>query len=77
MDYGLLPITERALVQRINRKLKGQGEALRTTRGRRGDLGDFYVVDLNRNFVVDKHVDLEECGRELGVLKPHERMAES
>ena len=74
--HDLVPITERALTQRINRALKARGEALRTTRGSRGlsDLGEHHILDLNTGFVLDKHLDLEAYGRELGVLRPHEHV---
>jgi hypothetical protein len=32
----------------------------------RGDMGDYYIVDQRRNWIVTKHVDPEELGRELG-----------
>jgi hypothetical protein len=32
----------------------------------RGDMGDCYIVDQRRNWIVTKHVDPEELGRELG-----------
>jgi hypothetical protein len=33
-------------------------------------------VDLGRNAVVSKQVDLEDLGRKLGVLQPYERLEE-
>lgn len=61
---------EKALIQRINRKLRPNCERLRKTRGQNDwlNLGDYYIVD-SRNVVVKSHVDPEEIGRELGVLK--------
>ena len=61
-----------ALLQRINRQLREDGQVLRTTRGERGrgDVGDYYCTEGNR--LVAQHVDPEEWGRELGVLAPHE-----
>jgi hypothetical protein len=70
-------VTERALIQRINRKLAKDGEKLRTTRGHfEPSLGRHYVIDLNRNFVVRKQFDLEELGRQLNVLQPWEDLAD-
>ncbi len=78
-----VPVTARALVQRINRKLRGVDQLLRKTRydheaGVNGsesrawqDLGDYYVVDL-AGPIVEDHVDLEALGRKLGVLEPWE-----
>ncbi len=73
-----VPISERALIARINRKLKPEGEKLKTLRGERwfSDLGRYYTVDENRNAVRDTHVNLEDWGRELGVLKAWERLAD-
>jgi hypothetical protein len=64
-----VPITMKAIVQRINRKLKADDEALKKTRGTRAylDLGDWYVLNVNRNWISAHHVDPEELGRELGV----------
>jgi hypothetical protein len=71
-----IEITKRALVQRINRRLAKQDyqekiEACRSSRDRH-NVGDFYRIDLNRNAVIGTHVDLDELGRELGVLKAWE-----
>jgi hypothetical protein len=54
--------------------LRPEMEALKATRGERAraDLGDFYVVDVDRNFLVATHVDPEAYGRELGVLRQYE-----
>jgi hypothetical protein len=74
-----VPVTTRALIQRINRKLAAQDEQLRATRGEgqaRMELGDYYVINQNRNAVVSKHVDPEQCGRDLGVLRPWEQIVE-
>lgn len=74
----LVPVTTRALIQRINRVLAKRDEQLRATRGARArlDLGDFYVHELRRNLALETRVDPEEFGRELGVLKPWERVVE-
>ena len=69
-------VTTDALLKRINRKLFKEGEMLRATRGDqwRNDLGDFYIVDLNRNTLVAQHVDIEALSRELGVLTESESL---
>jgi hypothetical protein len=68
-------VTQRALLQRIGRKL-AQYQMIRTARGRRAeqDLGRYYVLDVNRNFVVEHHVNLEELGRRLEALAPWEEL---
>jgi len=69
-------VSKRALIQRINRRLVREGEKLYATRGRKSfqDLGEFYIIDVGRNFVAQKDVDLEELGRELKVLSPWEKL---
>lgn len=66
-------VTERALTQRINRKLRADNEVLRSTRWwERSDLGRFYIVNTRINCIAGKDVDIEKLGHELGVLKPWE-----
>ncbi len=76
-----VPVSRRALEQRINRKLAPDGEVLRRKRsdwcryGRGWNAkGDYYLLDLNTNFLVDEGFDLEDLGRELGVLQAYETL---
>lgn len=71
-------VSESALIRRINRRLRPDGLSLHVSRdGRdRWDLGVFYTVNVESNFVRDKHIDIEELGRELGALDPKETLAE-
>ena len=73
----MVPVTARALAQRINRKLVADGQRLKATRGSRArlDLGDYFVVD-RRGLAVDTYVDIEELGRELGALQTWESLVE-
>jgi len=73
-----VPVTMRALIQRINRILAKDTEKLKIPRSNRArqELGEFYVLDLRINGVLQKHVDPEELGRELGVLQDYERVVE-
>jgi len=77
-----VPVTMRAVVQRINRRLATEYHGLRKLKATRDggwarhDFGDFYVLDLGRNNVVERHVDPEGFGRKLGVLQPWEEVAE-
>ena len=75
---GAIPVTMRALLQRINRALAQDDEVLKKTRGARAvqELGDYYVLDFNRNALVEKDVDPEELGRELGILEDYERVVQ-
>ncbi len=72
-------ITKSALISRINRKLVHNDEVLKVTRGERLrlDVGDYYILDWRIYGIAAKHVDLEELGRELGVLQAHERLQEA
>jgi hypothetical protein len=74
-----VPVSERALIARINRKLKQEGRQLKTKRGNwREDIsGPYYVLDVKRNAIVaggsaHSRVDLEKLGRECGALEKWE-----
>jgi hypothetical protein len=73
-----VPVSMGALVQRINRRLKPDGEALKKTIGARAleALGTYYTLDWSRLVPTDTNVDPETLGRELGVLKEYERVVE-
>jgi hypothetical protein len=67
----------RALIQRINRKLKREYRRVCVCRPNSqgwSDLGDFYVVDIYRNMIVDSFVDPAAYGRHLGVVQPFEEV---
>ena len=71
-------ISETALEKRISRKLAHDGLALRKCRSLTWlevNLGSRYVLDLQRNTVVEKHVDLETLGRDLGVIRDIETLS--
>jgi hypothetical protein len=70
------PVALQALIGRINRALAKQDEVLKKARGGRAiqDLGEWYVANFNRNYLVSKDVDPESLGRELGVLEPWEKV---
>jgi hypothetical protein len=70
------PVTSRALIQRINRKLKPDWLTLKTTRGDRwrSNLGDYYVVNVYHNSIAYTHVNLEVYAKELGVMGEWEEL---
>ena len=79
-----VPVSERALIQRINRKLRADDEMIRTSRWIHSDRGGFYedhntgrffIVDFRENLMCKSHVDIEELGHELGALKAWEELA--
>ena len=76
-----VPVSERAVIARINRKLKSEGRQLRTKRGGwSSDIsGPYYLLDIKRNEVVaggsaHSRIDLEELARKLKVLSEFEEM---
>ena len=71
-----MTVTEGALIKRINRKLAKDGERLRRSRSARmfSSVGDVYRLNVNRNFVVDHHVDVETLARDLGCMHENERV---
>jgi hypothetical protein len=74
---GGVPVSLGATIQRINRILAREQRALRITRDRwRDDLGDFYILDRSQNSVVQTHVDLEVLAREMGLLRPWEKLTD-
>jgi hypothetical protein len=79
-------VSERALIQRINRRIGGVsdgcawGERLRKSNSDRwySDGGWFYTVDLNSNGVTGRFRNLEQLeqyGREIGALTRSEEVA--
>lgn len=71
MRKQTVPVTMRALIQRINRKLAKQSQVLKKVRGERArfDLGDYFIINTDRNILMYKQTDPEALGRELGVLE--------
>jgi hypothetical protein len=71
-----LPITRRALVQRINRALEKRrpGWRLRAHGGRGDGSGRMIVVDEKTGRLVATTVDIEDIGRQLKVLANYERL---
>ena len=71
-----LPISERSLIRRVNRKLADDNQVLRMARGERAKrhVGEFYIVDTRRNFIVSKYINLLMFAREMGVLRPWEHI---
>ena len=68
------PVSMRALIARINRKLKDEGEVLKAARSERvaSSVGLFFIV--RRNAITTQHVDPEALARELGILNLWEHL---
>jgi hypothetical protein len=69
-------VTLRAVMQRINRKLAASGQKLKTARSPRTEqsVGRFFVVDEDRNWIVEQRVDPEALARRLEVLAQWEEV---
>jgi hypothetical protein len=70
-----VPITKRALLQRLNRVLKPSAKLLKKAKATQARLmGEFYVVDTKRNAIAQKKVNVEKLGRKHKVLAPWEEV---
>lgn len=71
-----MPVSERAILQRINRKLKPDWKQLKTGRGLllERTVGRYYVIDIRRSCVTQHYVDVEDLARELKVLQSWEEL---
>lgn len=69
-------VSHRALIQRLNHALAETHLLLKKTKGGRmkKQLGEYYLIDLKRNALVETDVDMEKLGRKHGVLQPWERL---
>lgn len=73
------PITMAAIRQRLRRKLLKQGDhgqVLKVNRSypNSNGLGEFYLVDIDGNHVLDADVDVVALAKRMGVLKPYEQV---
>jgi hypothetical protein len=69
------PVSADAVIKRVNRRMKFLGIRLKTIRPgqRREYFGQFWVVGPE-GLVADRHVDLDQMARELGVLGDDEEI---
>lgn len=78
MGKGKAPVTERALLRRVNRVLAKREEVMKKKRGdkygRWRGTGDYYRVYLPTNMVCVEGAGLVQTAHELGVLKPYEQV---
>lgn len=73
-----ITVSERALVQRVNRKIKDDRLVLKRSRGARmiDDVGRFYLLNFYRNILIGKDLDLEAYARQVGALQLYEELEE-
>jgi hypothetical protein len=71
-----VPVTARALFQRVNRKLAEKGQRLNKSRSNaaRAEVGEYYVIDTSGAAVARHHVNLVELAREVGAIEAWERL---
>jgi hypothetical protein len=70
-----VPVSERAILARINRKISVESRQIKKCRQDSNGfdhLGHYYEVNLHTNTVTDRHVDLERLAKSEGVLKDYE-----
>jgi len=64
-----MPISENALIARINRRLAHEEQRLRKSRKWSLDTGNYYIVDIRFNTIVAAYDDLVEVARDVGVMR--------
>ena len=68
-----IPVTRRALMQRINRMLAKSNKRLMAYRGNQAKSGEgFYVVDTDSNKIIEQNCRLETVAAATGALKGYE-----
>ena len=67
----------RALIQRINRKLKPDRvlKSSRRSAAMMHELGEYYVLDVKRRKVVERNVNLIRLAQEVGAIDGWEELA--
>jgi hypothetical protein len=70
MEKTKVPVTKRALLQRINRKLAKDGLRVNANRSNAAELGAYYLIQggAHAGQVLETGIDLQAKGRELSVL---------
>jgi hypothetical protein len=70
-----VPLTRRALYQRLARALARSGKTLRKARAApaRRHVGEYFILSDNDG-IVAHHVDLQQLAREIGVLQTYEQL---
>lgn len=73
-----VPIKERALLARLNRKLVHDGFVVKKSRGARSiqELGYYYMLSTQSPNIVDTHIDLAAKAEEEGVLMGYEELVD-
>jgi hypothetical protein len=76
-DRTKVPLSARALIQRLNRAMAEDELCVKKARANAAlTLGDFYVLSTTRNVVMERDADLEALGKKWKVLQPYEELSE-
>lgn len=78
MEKSKVAVTERAVLQRVNRALAHDGKRMYVSREDSrwsNELGRFYIVSTGTRILDSGHADLEGWARELDVLKTFEALS--
>jgi len=70
-----IKVSERAVFARLNRRLNRENLLLKKCRSNARDyqkLGDYFIVDMKMNAVVDMDIGLEAHCKKYGLLKEYE-----
>lgn len=69
-------VSERALIQRINRKLKKEDGYQVLRKDRHGGINSlgYYILNTYNNFIDAHNIDLNQLAKELDVLSPYEEL---
>lgn len=71
-----VPVGERAMLARLNRRLGSDGLAVKSCREDSKAfeaMGRYYQVDAKRNIVTATHLDIEKLAREMGLMEAWEK----
>jgi len=72
-----IPVAHMALMARIRRRLKGDGQIIRwVSPHNQPELGNYVIVDVSRNVSVERITDLEAYARRHGDLREFEDLEE-
>ena len=73
-----VPVSERALMARLNRKLQHEDRVLKKCRAGNTrayqELGDYYIIGYPHGGVDSANIDLESWARDYGVLADYEEL---
>ena len=71
------PVSRRAIVARINRRLAGERCMIRCPRlgsAEASTFGDYYIYDWVRNRVIAPRINLRDYAREVGAMADYEHI---